>query len=124
MKRLNDKEYQIELKRIQRDNLYKERNSKLKEEKDKYKKQIKLPSTTKLIAVYLFIILNIVLIYAMVCMWHFGDLSYLGVLITDVAAQILTFVIYCAKSLKENSVGGIVYDMAMLDRNNNEDVSG
>ena len=124
MKRLNDKEYQIELKRIQRDNLYKERNDKLKEEKDKYKKQIKLPSTTKLIAVYLFIILNVVLIYAMVFMWHFGDLSYLGVLITDVAAQILTFVIYCAKSLKENSVGGIVYDMAMLDRNNNEDVSG
>ena len=73
MKRLNDKEYQIELKRIQRDNLYKERNDKLKEEKDKYKKQIKLPSTTKLIAVYLFIILNVVLIYAMVCMWHFGD---------------------------------------------------
>lgn len=123
MKKLNDKEYQIELRKIQRNNLYKERNNKLKEEKDKYKKQIKLPSTTKMIAVYLFIILNVVLIYAMVCMWHFSDLSYLGVLITDVVAQILTFIIYCAKSLKENSVGGIVYDMAILDKDNNENVS-
>lgn len=124
MRRLNDKEYQAELKRLQKDNLYIEKNLKLKEERNKYKTKHKLPSTTKLIAVYLFIILNVVLIYAMICMWHFGDLSYLGVLITDVAAQILTFVVYCAKSLKENSVGGIVYDMAMLDRNNNEDVSG
>lgn len=124
MKRLNDKEFQVELRRIQKDNDYKEKNQILKEEKEKYNTKHKLPSTTKLIAAYLFIILNVVLIFAMVCMWHFSDLSYLGVLITDVAAQILTFVIYCAKSLKENSVGGIVYDMAMLDRNNNEDVSG
>lgn len=124
MKRLNDKEFRIELNRIKRDNAYKEKNRILREEREKGNEKRKLPSTTKLIAVYLFIILNVVLIYAMVCMWHFGDLSYLGVLITDVAAQILTFVIYCAKSLKENSVGGIVYDMAMLDRNNNEDVSG
>ena len=33
-------------------------------------------------------------------MWHFGDLSYLGVLITDVAAQILTYGIYCLKAFK------------------------
>lgn len=121
---ISEKDFNQMMKREKAINQSKERELKLKEERDKYKKHIKLPSTTKLIAVYLFIILNIVLVYAMVCMWHFGDLSYLGVLVTDVAAQILTFVIYCAKSLKENSVGGIVYDMAMLDRNNNEDVSG
>lgn len=124
MKYLSDKEFQKRLKRIQRDNNYKEKIQILKNEKFKYKQKHKLPSTTKLIAIYLFIILNIVLIFTMCAMWNFGDLSYLGVLITDVAAQILTFCIYCAKSLKENSVGGIVYDMAMLDRNNNEDVSG
>ena len=33
-------------------------------------------------------------------MWHFGDLSYLGVLITDVAAQIITYAIYCMKAFK------------------------
>ena len=66
----------------------------------------------------------------MVSMWHFSDLSYLGVLITDVAAQILTYVVYSHKALKENSKSGITYEIAMLEKqnelnlNNNEDVAG
>lgn len=113
MKKLNDKEYQIELKKIQRDNIYKERNLRLKKERDKYNKQIKLPSTSKLIAVYLFVILNIVLVYAMVVMYQFRDLTYLGVLITDIAAQVITYLIYARKATIENTVGGITYDLAM-----------
>ena len=64
-------------------------------------------------AVYLFIILNVVLIYAMITMYLFRDLSYLGVLITDIASQIITYLIYMRKATKENIVGGITYDMAM-----------
>lgn len=130
MKRLNDREFQAELRRIHKDNDYKEKNKILQEERDKYKKEIKLPSTTKLIAVYLFTMLNVVLIYAMVVMFLFHDLTYLGVLITDIAAQILTFIIYSAKSLKENSKNGITYELAMLEKQNelngniDEDVSG
>jgi hypothetical protein len=130
MRRLNDREFQAELRRIHKDNDYKEKNKILQEERDKYKKEIKLPSTTKLIAVYLFTMLNVVLIYAMVVMFLFHDLTYLGVLITDIAAQILTFIIYSAKSLKENSKNGITYELAMLEKQNelngniDEDVSG
>jgi hypothetical protein len=130
MRRLNDREFQAELRRINKDNDYKEKNKILQEERDKYKKEIKLPSTTKLIAVYLFTMLNVVLIYAMVVMFLFHDLTYLGVLITDIAAQILTFIIYSAKSLKENSKNGITYELAMLEKQNelngniDEDVSG
>ena len=31
-------------------------------------------------------------------MWVFRDLSYLGVLITDIAAQAITYGIYCLKA--------------------------
>ena len=113
MKKLNEKEYAYELKKIRIENLYKRRNQRLKEEKKRYGKKIELPSTSKLMAVYLFIILNIVLIYAMVTMYLFRDLSYLGVLITDIASQIITYLIYMKKATKENIVGGITYDMAM-----------
>ena len=118
MKRLNDKEFQAKLKRIQKDNAYKEKNKLLREEREKGNKKIKLPSTTKLIAVYLFAMLNTVLIYAMVVMFLFRDLTYLGVLITDIAAQILTFVVYSAKSAKENSRNGITYELAMMEKQN------
>lgn len=113
MKSMSEKEYAIQMKRIKVENESKIRIQKLREEKNKYKFKVKLPPTSKLMAVYLFVILNIVLIYAMVTMWRFGDLTYLGVLITDVAAQVLTYTIYSVKALKENTAGGITYDMAL-----------
>lgn len=115
MKKLTEREYQAELKKAQAYNIFKERNAKLKIEKNKYKKNYKLPSTSKLIAAYLFIILNIVLTYAMIVMYQFRDLTYLGVLITDIVAQILTYLIYARKATIENTVGGITYDMAMKE---------
>lgn len=118
MKRLTEREYQIELKKIKTENIFRERNDKLLEEKTKYKRNYKLQSTSKLIAVYLFAILNIVLIYAMVVMYQFRDLTYLGVLITDIAAQIITYFIYAKKATLENTVGGITYDLAMKGDNN------
>ena len=123
MKKLTEKEYLLELNRIKRENIFLERNIKLKQEKNKLKKtNIKLPSTTKLIAVYLFLILNIVLIYSMYVMYNFRDLTYLGVLITDIAAQVLIYLIYTVKATRENTIGGITYDLAMRDKANEETV--
>ena len=61
------------------------------------KKKCKI-ETNKIIAIYLFVLLNSIIIFSMVAMWHFGDLSYLGVLITDIAAQVLVYAIYCMKA--------------------------
>lgn len=119
MRYMSEKEYEHELKRIKAKNVSRQRKRKLKEEKDKYRSKIKLPSTSKLMATYLFVVLNIVLAFAMISMWHFADLSYLGVLITDVAAQVLTFFIYTRKAVIENSSGGITYDIAMKSIENN-----
>lgn len=116
MERLDEEQYRVALKRIELENLYKERNLRLKEEKNRLKPKIKLPSTSKLMAAYLFVVLNIMLIYAMIAMWHFMDLSYLGVLITDVAGQVITYFVYASKSKAENTKNGITYELALLEK--------
>lgn len=113
MRYISEREYNARLKRIQAKNEGIKRRIALKEERNKYRAKLKLPTTSKLMAAYLFIILNVVLIYAMVAMWRFADLTYLGVLITDVAAQVLTYLIYSKKATIENSAGGITYEMAL-----------
>lgn len=117
MQYMSEKEYEQRLKQIKAKNVSRQRRQSLKNEEDKYKQQIKLPSTSKLMAAYLFVVLNIVLAFAMISMWHFADLSYLGVLITDVAAQVLTYFIYTKKATIENTKGGITYDIAMKPDN-------
>lgn len=85
------------MNKIKRDNAQKQKQLLLKAEKDKYKGTNHI-ETSKLIAIYLFGLLNTIIIYAMVAMWRFGDFSYLGVLISDIAAQVLIYAIYCMKA--------------------------
>ena len=99
MKNLSDKQYQKELQKIKECNKQKEYQLQLKAEKNKYKKRIKI-ETSKVLAIYLFTVLNAIVIYAMAAMWIFVDFTYLGVLITDIAAQIMIYGIYCLKAYK------------------------
>ncbi len=86
---------------------------------------MKKKSSTKVITIYLFTLLDIILIYAMVAMWYFADLTYLGALISDIGGQVITFAIYASKSKAENTEGGIVYETAMHElKNSEEDDSG
>lgn len=106
--RYNSKEYKKELKykaklrEIEKHGELKLLRRELKAKKNSYKKSRKKIQTTKLIVLYLFLIMNIILFYSMWIMYDFRDLTYLGVLITDIAAQVLVFLIYSAKSYKEN----------------------
>lgn len=93
---LSDAEYQKQLARIKRDNLQKERQMSLDAEKNKYRKS--RMETNKLMAIYLFALLNAIVVYSMVAMWVFADFTYLGVLISDIAAQVLIYAIYCIKA--------------------------
>lgn len=115
MKYLSQREYERKLKEVQRENESIDRYNKLKEEKRKVSIDIKKPTTDKLIAIYLFIILNVILVYSMISMWNFADLSCLGVLVTDIAGQVITYYIYAKKATAQNTKGGITYDMAMLE---------
>lgn len=85
------------MNRIKRDNVQKEKRRLLKAEKDKYRNHSQI-ETSKLIAIYLFALLNAIVVYSMVAMWHFCDFTYLGVLISDIAAQVLIYAIYCMKA--------------------------
>ena len=115
MKYLSQREYERKLNEVQRENESIDRYNKLKEEKRKVSIDIKKPTTDKLIAIYLFIILNVILVYSMISMWNFADLSCLGFLITDIAGQVITYYIYAKKATAQNTKGGITYDMAMLE---------
>lgn len=99
MKYLTTKEYQQELEKVKRENVQKKYKQSLKNEKNKYRKSFKI-ETSKLIAFYLFALLNAIVVYAMVAMWIFADISYLGVLISDIAAQIMIYAIYCMKAYR------------------------
>lgn len=94
---MSEREFQQELNKIKRENIQAQRQQLLKNERNKFKKHNHI-ETSKLIAIYLFALLNIIVIYAMVAMWRFGDFSYLGVLISDIAAQVLIYAIYCMKA--------------------------
>lgn len=94
---MTKQEFDKEMSRLKKLNVQKEYQNKLKTEKYKYRRKLE---TSKLLAVYLFAVLNAIVIFAMAAMWHFKDLTYLGVLITDIAAQILIYGIYCLKAYK------------------------
>lgn len=96
---MTEKKYRQELEKARKRNVEKEYRLNIKKEKMKYHKTRKI-ETSKLFAGYLFTLMNAIIIYSMVAMWKFADFSYLGVLITDIAAQILVYAIYCLKAYK------------------------
>lgn len=95
-KNLTEREFRRQLAKIKKENVQKERSLILERERNKYGSE-KI-ETSKLIAIYLFVLLNAIVIYAMIAMWQFADFSYLGVLISDIAAQVLIYAIYCMKA--------------------------
>lgn len=97
MKKFTEKEYQKEIEKIKEENIQIKYNQNIKKERNKLKHKLE---TSKLIALYLFALLNAIIIYAMVAMWKFTDFTYLGVLISDIAAQVLIYAIYCMKAYK------------------------
>lgn len=99
---MSEREFNARMEDIQRKNRSKERKAKLKFEKLKFRNRIKRrknkKETSKMLAIYLFIVFNVVLVYAMAAMWIFRDLSSLGLLITDIIGQVLLFGTYCLKA--------------------------
>ena len=71
---MTEREYRRKLKKIQDKNTQKEYRESLKKEKNKYKKKIHI-ETHKVLAVYLFILINVIIAYTLVVMWVFQDIS-------------------------------------------------
>ena len=124
---LSEKEYEARMKRIKRDNVSNERKRKLKEEKHKNMPKLKLPSTSKLILIGAVLLCLEIVIFCEYTMITLGDTSAMYVLIGIPATLIPIIWGYYSKSKAENTQGGIVYDMAMIQlnqTNDTEDMSG
>ena len=97
LERAFQRKYSKKIKKIEEKIFWQNKKSEIKQLKKNNRKKLGL-TTTKLLSFYLFAIFNVVLIYALVAMWHFEDLSYLGVVISDIVGQILVFGIYCIRA--------------------------
>lgn len=97
LERAFKKKYAKKIRKIEEKIFWQNKKAEIKQLKKQNRKKLGL-TTTKLLSFYLFAIFNIVLLYSLVAMWHFGDLSYLGVIISDIIGQILVFGIYCIRA--------------------------
>lgn len=111
------------MKEIQKDNLSKERARKLKEERRKGKTKHKLPSTSKLILLGMILLCVQIVAFCEYAMMTLCDTSALYVLIGIPAALAPIIWGYYSKSKAENTAGGIVYDTAMAEILNKNNVS-
>lgn len=73
-------------------------------------------STSKIVLLVVFILCIEIVIFSEVMMNKFGDLSAMYALIGVPVSLVPICLGYFKKSSIENSVNGITYDMAMLDR--------
>lgn len=113
---MSEKEFNARLKDIQEKNKSKERKRKLKAEKSKYKTKRKLPSTSKIVLFVVFLLCIEIIIFSEYAMIILEDASAMYVLIGVPTTLVPTIVAYYHKSRAENTKGGITYDMAMLEK--------
>lgn len=100
----------------------------LKQDKEKIKNRFKEEkrkiTTTKFLMFFLFTSCSIIQIFTLfvtIKSMNMGiyDFSALQMLITAVVGEVVAFAVYAIKSLKENTIGGIVYESAMLEQKQN-----
>ena len=113
---ISEKEFNARLKDIKEKNKSKERKRKLKAEKSKYKTKRKLPSTSKIVLFAVFLLCIEIILFSEYAMIFLADASAMYVLIGVPATLVPTIIAYYQKSRIENSKGGITYDMAMLEK--------
>ncbi len=116
---LTQEEFEKKLAEIQEKNKRKEYRRLLREERKKSRAKFKLPSTSKLILLVAFLLCLEIIIFCEYMMIKTGDLSSLYSMIGVASALIPLCLGYYFKSKAENTAGGITYDMAMLEANQN-----
>lgn len=106
-----------------------EREQKLINEKENFKKRNKKKiSTSKLLIAFLFLNCTFIELFtgwvtvkSIFLSQMYGtsvDFSPLVTLIGAVVGEVIGYAVYSAKSAKENTVGGIVYDSVLNEQNN------
>lgn len=108
----------------------KEDIQKTKDRKKPPKAQRKRLTTSKFLMLFLFVscsAIEIFTMYAIIKGMNMGfgvDFTPLTMLITAVVAQVIGYAIYSLKSMRENTKGGIVFEKAMLQQQDEEEILG
>lgn len=121
---LTEKEYEARLEKIKKDNESKERKRKLREEKKKHKAKLKLPPTSKLILIGSVLLCLEIIVFCEYIILTSYDSSAIYVLVGIPATLIPIILGYYNKSKAENTQGGIVFENAMHQYNQQDDFSG
>lgn len=114
---MTEEKFQKELKKIQLKNKEIEYRNKLKVEKNKYKRKFKLPSTSKLVLLVVFIMCVEILAFSQYAMIVTGDTSAMYTLIGVPVTLVPIVISYYWKSKAENTIGGITFETAMQTTN-------
>lgn len=117
MSYLSKKEYEKKLTTIQRDNMSTRRKMHLKAEKNKYAKKIKLPSTSKMLLWAVVLLCVEVLVFCEYVFMKTKDTSFIYALAGIPTVLVPAILSYNNKSMKENTVGGIIYETALSQKN-------
>lgn len=118
---LSRKRYEKKLRKIKALNASYKRKMALAKEKQY---GFKLPSMSKIVLMaVLFLCLEIV-IFCEYVMVESGDTSALYALIGVPTTLVPVVISYYKKSAQENTVGGIVYETAILEKENSEEAMG
>ena len=97
----------------------------IKQTKNRYKEQRKKLSTSKFLMLFLFVSCTAIQFFTIFLTFKslnmgYVDFSALQSLITAVVAEVVGFAVYALKSTKENTKGGIVYQTAILEAQQQE----
>lgn len=121
MNYISDRDYNAQMKAIKRMNQSKEREMKLRKEREKYGFKLKMPSTSKIVLFLSLVICLQIIFFCERLMVELKDTSALYVLLGIPAAMAPIIWAYFSKAKAENTKNGIVYETAM--RNKDDSVS-
>mgnify|MGYP003313974426 FL=1 len=107
-------EHRIRMRKIQEKGMLQLMKEEEKAEREKYWPKKKI-NTSKAALWYMMIMCTIIQVFSLIAMWHFADLSPLTTLIGATVGEVFAYWAYTFKAAKENCQGGITYDMAFSE---------
>lgn len=114
---LSKKRYEKKLRKIKAKNASHKRKLALAKEKQY---GFKLPSTSKIVLMMVVFLCLEIVWFCEYVMIHTGDTSALYALISVPATIVPVVVSYYHKSAQENTIGGIIYESAFAEREDEE----
>ena len=123
-------QYDSELAKLQKRNESIERKRKLRKERMKYFPKIVLPSTSKIVLIVSAILCIEILAFCQYMILVTGDTNSLYAMVGALFSFMALVLGYFVKSTKENTVGGITFETAMIQNQeqskceNNEEAVG